>query len=127
MRLPGSPVPSPSRIAAAFWLALVLLLQGPAMAYQATAMATGIDVCSASGSKRVDGEGKPLTASHTSHHDCCCSAASLPPPLSIDTSLLAFGHETPADKLSAGRLGAEWMAPLSRGPPASGTDPQPIR
>ena len=116
---PGPPrLPSSARIAAAWWMAFVLLLQGWSMTYQATAMASGTEVCSAAGvAKRVDGQGNPLPASHAGH-DCCCAATSLPGPVSLDIALAAFAHQTPSGLPGAGRLSAESLTPLSRGPPA---------
>jgi len=98
---------------------LVMLLQGWVMAYQSTAMASGIEVCSASGAKRVDREGKPLPSLGHAGHDCCCTAAALPPPVPQDTAAPNLRHEAPTRHLSAGRLAAQWLAPLSRGPPLS--------
>lgn len=99
------------------WLVLTLFLQGLVATHHATAMAAGIEVCSAGGGvHRVDADGQPLSAA--SVHDCCCAgldAAPLPSPAACPS----VADEAPRSASPIGAApSAEWRAPLSRGPPA---------
>lgn len=100
----------------------VLAFVGHAMlgSYLGVAIAGGTAVCSATGSTTVvDADGEPLPAETHAHHDGCCSAAyALPAPAAEPAPSLHAGH-APAGQLTAQRLGAQWLAPLSRGPPLS--------
>jgi hypothetical protein len=98
------------------WLALALLLQSFTALSHATAMAAGTELCSANGhTTRVSVEDDG--AAGASPHDCCLSAATAAPPTLPQPLLLALGFDAPAPALTAQRLAAEWLAPLSRGPP----------
>ncbi len=103
------------------WLAVCLLValvgQPWVGAYQATLAGLGFEVCTSEGMKRVDADGKVVSVTGQPSHDCCGTGiAGLPgdPPLLTGTA----GHDSPVTLLTAGRLAAEWQAPLSRGPPA---------
>ena len=98
------------------WLALALVLQSFTALSHATAMAAGTELCSAGGHTTrvsVDDDG----GTGTSPHDCCLSAATAAPPPVPQPLLPALGFDAPAPALTAQRLAAEWLAPLSRGPP----------
>ncbi len=98
------------------WLVLALLFQPWIGAYRAAAAVGGIEVCTVAGPKRVDADGNPRTVNHGAH-DCCCVSAVASPPPSLATHAVALAHESPAATLKAGRIAAEWLSPLSRGPP----------
>ncbi|WP_372526141.1 DUF2946 family protein [Piscinibacter sp.] len=81
-------------------------------------MDLGLEVCSADGAKRVDADGKPISSGEHHAHDCCCSAdlaAPLPGQLTAETPAR---HSFPGSLATFGQLSAQWLAPLSRGPPA---------
>jgi hypothetical protein len=103
-----------------FWLALCLLFQSTVLIRHAAAMTTGAEVCSANGSKRVDADGKPVSDAVGHDYDCGCCGVSLaaPPadaairdPMTVPLSPTAF--------IAVSRLYAQWLAPLSRGPPGA--------
>lgn len=98
------------------WLALALVFQLLLGAHHSTVMASGLEVCSADGAVRVDAGGSPLSSDHG--HACCCTADfSLPP--TFEAHLKAdMTAASPAALFTLGRLSAQWLAPLSRGPPA---------
>ncbi|HWP18779.1 MAG TPA: hypothetical protein VNO84_06605 [Burkholderiaceae bacterium] len=103
----------------ALWLAAVVLLQAVLGSYLSAAVAGGTSVCSATGTAIVvDADGEPLPAHAHFLHDGCCTPAfglHLAPGTAAGPGL---AHEAPTARLSARRLAAAWMAPLSRGPPA---------
>ncbi len=102
----------------AWAMAALLLTQLWVAGYQSMAALTGIEVCSAEGMLRVSADGQPITAAPHHGHDCCLplgTANLLPsPPL---FGLLALAGAAPEPLLSAARLDAEALTPLSRGPP----------
>lgn len=107
----------PRRVAWAFWLVCALLVQAACLSYHATAMATGVEVCSVEGTKRVPDDSSPASDATAGEHDLCCVSALATPPV-LDIANASFEPPAPTSHLSAERLGAQWLAPLSRGPPA---------
>ena len=102
------------------WAALAVIGHAMLSSYLGVAIAGGTSVCSATGTTTVvDADGEPLPAAAHGHHDCCCSATyALPPPQGEPAPRVDVAH-APAEQLTAQRLGAQWLAPLSRGPPLS--------
>ncbi|CAN5436016.1 hypothetical protein BH09PSE6_BH09PSE6_01080 [soil metagenome] len=104
------------RAALALLFALVFTAQSQAMASHALAMSMGIEICTAEGMVLVDHDGKPLPK-ESMQHDCCgigtLGAASAPPCLDA----LELQHAAPSAPMPASALAAEWLGPLSRGPP----------
>lgn len=100
-------------------LVMVMLGQSWWSSFRAVAMVTGIEVCSAEGSRLVDEQGRPLP-SQMSHagHDCCSGGPvdALVPHVQ-PLPAMAQRHRTPVDAHRPGWLDAEWHGPLSRGPP----------
>ena len=95
---------------------VALLTQGTAAAYHAVAMAVGTEVCSAEGSKHVDEDGHVIKGQGM--HDCCCPSVATAPPPSVDPVMLATGVTLPESDLPLPAFAAQWLGPLSRGPPA---------
>jgi hypothetical protein len=96
---------------------LVLLLQPWVGTSHAVAMAMGTEICTTFGTQWVDGQGKALDGAKHDGHDGCCSGAA---GMTADLAPAGHGNDrqcTPAESLAASRHGAEWLAPLSRGPP----------
>ena len=96
---------------------MAMLVQTVSMAYHATAMATGIEVCTTDGAMRVSTDGEPL-GSDSAGHDCCCPGTVGTPPAVEDLTPLRAIDPAPSERITAGRLSAQWLAPLSRGPPS---------
>ena len=96
-----------------------LLVQGWLGTYFGVAVAAGTKVCSATGASTVmDADGKPLPASAAHHANECCCTPFLGPSLVLPEWRLA--HQpglAPAEPLTLQKLAAQWLAPLSRGPP----------
>ncbi|CAN7617749.1 hypothetical protein [Rhizobacter sp. LjRoot28] len=114
------PSPSPAhRILMLVWVALALLWQPAGATARAAGMAAGQEVCTSVGMQMVDADGQPIQAQSHPCTDCCGSlwpAALLP---GMATGLLReLRHATPASPPPPLRLAAEWLGPLSRGPPA---------
>lgn len=116
--------PSPPRKHTArlpsLWLAVCLFValvgQPWVAAYQATLAGLGIEVCTSEGMKRVDADGNVVSVTGQPSHDCCGTGiAGLPG--NTPAVPLTARHDSPVTLLTAGRLAAEWQAPLSRGPP----------
>jgi hypothetical protein len=114
----GTHLVARGRVMALMWgLVLALLLQGLVMPRHAIAMATSTEVCSVDGgAKFVDADGHTVSK-HRMDHDCCCP--------SLGGALPAAGwvfvplHTPPQAQApqAAARLAAQWLGPLSRGPP----------
>jgi hypothetical protein len=108
----------PQRLLALAVLMLALLMQALWMPRMATAMAAGVDVCSAQGHRRIQLPDEDGQATAKNNHDCCCPGAwSAAPPPAVPTlastpqsQLLAVAPQGAAPSL-------DWHAPLSRGPP----------
>lgn len=99
-------------------LVLALLLQGLVMPRHAIAMATSTEVCSADGAaKFVDADGHTVSK-HGMDHDCCCPslAAALPATGWVPAPPATPVPPRPAP--AAALLAAQWLGPLSRGPPS---------
>ncbi|AKJ29156.1 DUF2946 family protein [Caldimonas brevitalea] len=106
------------RLATAWWLVLVVFWQPWAAAYQATVAVAGLELCSVAGTQRVDRHGNSVDADHAHVAGDCCAAADLSlPPAAISTLTTAQIATRAAPLLTAGRIGAEWLGALSRGPP----------
>ncbi|HZE91608.1 MAG TPA: DUF2946 family protein [Rhizobacter sp.] len=102
------------------WLALCVLFQFTLLTQHAVAMASGAEVCSASGAKRVDADGKPMSDAARHGNDCgCCGVSLAAPPADMAVRGPMAVKTSPAALLAAGRLGAQWLAALSRGPPGT--------
>lgn len=100
-------------------LVCALLWQPAGATARAAGMASGIEVCTMAGMQVVDADGLPLDAGVHPCTDCCGSL--LPPgllPSRSATAASALRHAAPASPPTVQRLAAEWLAPLSRGPPA---------
>jgi hypothetical protein len=113
------PLRARRQVWAALWLSLALLFQGLLMAHQATAMASGDEVCTADGAQRRGPDGRLLVQAGHAGHDGCCSASLAMAP--APAALPGPGLTQPAASrpLSAGRIGSARLAPQSRGPPAA--------
>ncbi|WKB53379.1 DUF2946 family protein [Eleftheria terrae] len=116
---PPSPLARPPgrRLALALWLALVMFWQPWVAAYQASLAAAGIEVCTATGVTRVHPKEQPAGEHQGHDQDCCCSAglvAALPP---VPAPLPRLHAIAPTAHLGERVLQAEWLGPLSRGPP----------
>jgi hypothetical protein len=104
-------------------LLLVSLLAQPWLAAApSTAANLDTEICTGTGLQLVHERGDPSDPTHggSGHHDCmdCCCAspvAILPPAWA--PVLPEAGHEAVVMTLSARQLAAQWLAPLSRGPP----------
>lgn len=102
----------------AVWLVASLLWQPFLSTAHAAAMATGTEVCTSAGMQWVDADGKTVAAHAHACADCCSSP--VPPGLLPDAAVPAavpLRHAAPAEFLTVQRLSAQWLAPLSRGPP----------
>lgn len=98
---------------------LVLLAQPWIGASHAASMAMGTEICTSSGIQLIDAHGKAMEASQHDSHDCCCTGAvGLPGNIALGAPD-PCPQAGPAELLSARRLDAAWLAPLSRGPPAA--------
>lgn len=85
----------------------------------AAAMASGTAICTSRGNVVLDAQGKAVPSARQGCGDCCSSvtpAALLPTIATVPQR--AVSHAAPADVLTAQRLAAQWLAPLSRGPPS---------
>lgn len=104
----------------ALWLAVCLVValvgQPWVAAYQATLAGLGIEVCTSEGMKRVDADGNVVSVTGQPSHDCCGTGIAGLPGNTLAVPHTAH-HDSPVTLLTAGRLAAEWQAPLSRGPP----------
>lgn len=102
------------------WLAVCLVValvgQPWVAAYQATLAGLGIEVCTSEGMKRVDADGNVVSVTGQPSHDCCGTGIAGLPGNTLAVPPTAR-HDSPVTLLTAGRLAAEWQAPLSRGPP----------
>lgn len=108
----------PQRLAALAALVLALLMQALWMPRMATAMAAGVDVCSAQGHRRI-----PLPtddgAPQSHQHDCGCPGAmAAAPPPAVAALLIAPSREAPQAAPQGASPSLEWHGALSRGPPA---------
>jgi hypothetical protein len=92
-----------------------MLVQMVSMTYDATAMATGVEICTADGAKRAVIDGKQNGLDNAGH-DCCCIASVGMPPAFEDLTPPRPSDGAPAELITTGRLSAQWLAPLSRGP-----------
>ena len=107
------------RLLLAVWLVVSLLWQPFLNTAHAAAMVTGTEVCTSAGTQWVDADGQPVAAHAHACADCCSSP--VPPVLLPDAGGVAplpLRHAAPAEPLTLQRLAAQWLAPLSRGPPA---------
>lgn len=121
MKRPRSATPKAStarRIRWALWIALSLLFQNAVVTQHALAMATGVEVCSASGPVRVDADGHPLTGGSGGCHACCLAADLAAPPAPPPPALLEANQLAPQQPCAPAQPPAPWLGPLSRGPPA---------
>ena len=106
------------RLLLAVMLVVSLLWQPWVSTTHAVAMASGVEVCTSAGPQVFDANGKAIDAQPRSCLDCCGSASSwalLPTVTAVGAHPLP--HAAPAEGLTAQRLAAQWLAPLSRGPP----------
>lgn len=106
------------RLLLAALLVLSFVWQPWVVTAHAAAVATGNAICTSRGNVVLDSEGKAVPSARQVCGDCCgCAtpAALLPEVASIQHR--AVSHASPADVLTAQRLAAQWLAPLSRGPP----------
>jgi hypothetical protein len=112
--------PPPSR----FWLirclAVVLAVHGMLGAYLGVAVAAGMPVCSATGAKTVlDADGEPLPGTGSPlGHECCCTSFFGPAPFLATWQPAQHFQPAPAEPLTLRKFAAQWLAPLSRGPPS---------
>lgn len=101
----------------AWGLVLALLLQGLVMPRHAIAMATSTEVCSVDGAaKWVDADGQ-VVSRHGMDHDCCCPSLGVALPAAgwvVMPPALPPQAQAP---LAAALWAAQWLGPLSRGPP----------
>lgn len=107
--------------AALLWAALAVAVLPASSAAQAIRMATAFEVCGSFGARKVDSHGEPVPAheAHAAHHHDCCITPTLGlPSAEAVTPAASSAGPAPATALTAARLGSEWLAPLSRGPPA---------
>ena len=107
------------RVWAALWMSLALLLQGLLMARQATAMASGDEVCTADGAQRRGPDGRPLGQAGHAGHDGCCAASLAMAPAAVLLAGPGPAQQAASPPLNAGRIGSTQPAPQSRGPPAA--------
>ena len=101
-------------------VAAVLIVQALVGSYLGVAVAAGTQVCSASGADRVvDADGQPLPAAggHLGH-DCCCMPLAGPAPSMAAWVPARHVRHVHAQTLTQRKLAAQWLAPLSRGPPS---------
>ena len=108
----------PQRLVALAALVLALLMQALWMPRMATAMAAGVDVCSAQGHRRI-----PLPAddgaAQSHQHDCCCPGAmAAAPPPAVAPLLLSSNRQAPDVAPQGAAPSLDWYGPLSRGPPS---------
>lgn len=96
-----------------------LAWQLPASAAQRVAMASGLEVCTTSGMQIVDADGKAISAQHHECPDCCCAASPMMPAAPDRYDPAVYPRPAPIETLTMRRLAAQWLAPLSRGPPAN--------
>lgn len=110
--------PRHHRLLLAVLLVLSLLWQPWVSTAHAVAMASGVEVCTSTGPQVFDANGKAIDAQPRSCLDCC---GSISPPALLPTVAALVVHPlsfaAPAEPLTAQRLAAQWLAPLSRGPP----------
>lgn len=104
-------------------LLVSLLAQPWLLAAPSPAANLDTEICTGNGLQIVHELGDPAGSAHdgSGHHDCmdCCCAspvAILPPAWS--SALPEPGLEIPAIALTARQRAAQWLAPLSRGPPS---------
>jgi hypothetical protein len=97
----------------------VVLLQPWVGTSHAVAMTLGMEVCTTAGIQSIDAQGKALDDVKHDVHDCCSSGAAGLPADVATTGHGQYRHAAPAEMLTAGRLDAEWLSPLSRGPPSA--------
>jgi len=96
----------------------VLLAHEVLSTYWGVAVAAGTTVCSATGSKTMtNADGEPLPA--TAHHadPCCCTQVVAPLPFLGECKPVRHRSQAPHEPLTLQKLAAQWLAPLSRGPP----------
>ncbi len=98
---------------------VALLVQPWVSATRLVAMANGTPVCTSGGDmKMVDADGQPMQAMHHPCLDCCsASLLGLPPVLAWNEPRPVL-HTQPAELITASRRDAQWLSPLSRGPPS---------
>ena len=104
---------------AALCLSLALLFQGLLTAHQATAMASGDQVCTADGAQRLGPDGRPLGQAGHAGHDGCCAASLAMAPAAVLLAGPGPAQQAASPPLNAGRIGSTQPAPQSRGPPAA--------
>jgi len=117
---PAASRSTPSRGALAFALAVVLIAQALFGSYLGVAVAAGTQVCSASGAALVvdaDGDLLPAAGAHLGH-DCCCTALGGPSPSPVTWQPMLLPRQVRAANPTQRELAAQWLAPLSRGPPS---------
>jgi hypothetical protein len=108
----------PQRLLALALLVLALLMQALWMPRMATAMAAGVDVCSAQGHRRIALPAEDGHPQANQSHDCCCPAALAAAPPPVVAALLVSPHRQAPDVAPQGAAPSlDWHAPLSRGPP----------
>jgi hypothetical protein len=92
-----------------------LLLLFQIVSPHAAAVVTGVDICTSDGSRRVSTD-DPSDHSSDLHHDCCCTVHLAAPPVGFEPVRVAAACGGCED-VAASKLAAQWLAPLSRGPP----------
>lgn len=102
------------------WAFMASAVLPTSAAAQAIRVATAFEVCGSFGARKVDAHGEPVSAQDAHHHDCCITPPLCAPPSSALHAVTRLDAVAPAARLTAARLGSEWLAPLSRGPPARG-------
>ena len=104
-------------------LLMSLLAQPWLAAVPSTAASLDMEICTGTGLQLVQERVDPAGSDHdgSGHHDCmdcCCASPVAVLPSAWVPVLPEAGHETVVMTLSARQLAAQWLAPLSRGPPA---------
>ena len=117
LRAPGAPPPSLRSSTCVVALVLLLLFQFVFMAHHSVVMAAGTEICTSEGTKHLSAEGDSIgDAGH--HHDCCSTGKlAAPPATRLGSAQEAAGTVT-STFITTDRLAAQWLAPLSRGPPS---------
>lgn len=102
------------------WALLAFAVLPASSAAQAIRMATAFEVCGSFGTRKVDAHGEPVPAHEGRSCDGCATPPLALPPAAVAVRLASQPRGATPAPLTAARLGSEWLAPLSRGPPALG-------
>lgn len=95
---------------------VVFLLLFQLVAPHARPVVVGVELCTGTGVARIGVQEHHAPDGDGAHHDCCCSDKLAPPPVAVQPSEVAVTSAA-RDFIATSRLAAQWLGPLSRGPP----------